>query len=410
MKKKIAALLLALALGASLGLSAFAEETEGAAPAGKDTVAGPDAGAEYRPDPLGKVSFAAVEQRARRNNLQILALDQQIAALEDIDYEKNLDHLRDALNGIANAQGMLLDMGQGASYSYDKLEDSYNALRRQFDAIWNGDLQEDNADLIRQLKNLEDQIVLGGETMYMAILSMESQETDLERQLTALDRQLEELELRYKLGQIAALALTEAKAGRSALVSGLETLRMNIRVYKAQLEALLGAEQTGSVNMGGVPQVTAAQLAAMDPEKDLETAKDRSYELFEARKTYEDTRDAYHGIGDYTPSLSAEHGWPAAQYTYRNAVQSYELKFRTLSAQVTDYKQVLEAAKVTLESKRASCAASELKFKQGNISKNAFLTAVEEAAAAEEAVHKAENDLFTAYNSYCWAVETGILN
>lgn len=410
MKKKIAALLLALALGASLGLSAFAEETEEAAPAGKDTVAGPDAGAEYRPDPLGKVSFAAVEQRARRNNLQILALDQQIAALEDIDYEKNLNSLRDALNGIANAQGMLLDMGQGASYSYDKLEDSYNALRRQFDAIWNGDLQEDNADLIRQLKNLEDQIVLGGETMYMAILSMESQETDLERQLTALDRQLEELELRYELGQIAALTLTEAKAGRSALVSGLETLRMNIRVYKAQLEALLGAEQTGAVQLGGVPQVTAAQLAAMDPEKDLETAKERSYELFEARKTYEDTRDAYHGIGDYTPSLSAEHGWPAAQYTYRSAVQSYELKFNTLTAQVQNYKQVLEAAKVTLESKNASCAAAELKFKQGNISKNSFLAAVEEAAAAEEAVHKAENDLFTAYNSYCWAAETGILN
>lgn len=408
MKKKIAALLLALALGASLGLSAFAEETE--APAEKDTVAGPDAGAEYHPDPLGAVSFAAVEQRARRNNLQILALDQQIAALEDIDYEKNLNDLRDALNGIASAQGMLLDMGQGSSYSYDKLTDSYNALRRQFDAIWNGDLQEDNAGLIRQLKNLEDQIVLGGETMYMAILSMESQETDLERQLTALDRQLQELELRYKLGQIAALTLTEAKAGRSALASGLETLRMNIRVYKTQLETLLGAEQTGSVKMGGVPQVTAAQLAAMDPEKDLAAAKERSYELFEARKTYEDTRDAYHGIGDYTPSLSAEHGWPAAQYTYRNAVQSYELKFHTLSAQTADYKQVLEAAKVTLESKKASCAASELKFKQGNISQNAFLTAVEEAAAAEEAVHKAENDLFTAYNSYRWAVETGILN
>jgi len=412
MNKKIGALLLAMALGASLAWSAFAAEAVPveAPPPEKDAVAGPDAGTDYQPDPLGKVSFAAVEQRARRNNLQILALDQQIAALEDIDYEENLDDLRDALNSIANAQGFLLDMGQGTSYSYDKLESSYAALRKQFDAIWNGDLQEDNAGLIRQLQNLEDQIVLGGETMYMAILSMESQETDLERQLTALDRQLEELRLRHELGQISTLTLTEAEAGRAALTSGLETLRMNIRVYKAQLENLLGAEQTGSIQMGGVPQVTAAQLSAMDPEADLEAAKEASYELFEARKTYEDTRDAYHGIGDYTPALSAEHGWPAAQYTYRSAVQSYELKFTTLAAQVKDYKQVLEAAKVTLESKKASCEASELKFKQGNISKNTFLTSVEEVAAAEEAVHKAENDLFTAYNSYRWAVESGILN
>lgn len=411
MKKKIAALLLAMALGAGLALFAFAEE---ASPADSSqeaaSPAGPDSGTDYTPDALGTVSFAAVEQRTRRNNLQILALDQQIAALEDIDYEKNLQDLRNALNAIAGAQSALLDMGQGSSYAYDKMNDSYNALRIQFDAIRNGDLQEDNAAVIRQLRNVEDQIVLGGETMYMAILSMESQEDGLERQLTALDRTLAELRLRHELGQISTLQLTEAEAGRTALASGLETLRMNIQVYKAQLEMLLGAEQTGSVRLGGVPQVKAAQLSAMDPEKDLAAAKEASYELFDAKTTLKDTQDAYHGIGSYTPALSAEHGWPAAQYTYRNTVQNYEMKFRTLYAQVKDYKQVLEASKVTVESKKAACEAAELKYKQGTISKNTFLTAAEELVSAEEAVRSAENDLFTAYNSYRWAVEKGILN
>lgn len=409
MKKKITALLLALALCAGLALSAFADEDppadgEAASPAG------PDTSTDYTPDALGNVSFAAVEQRARRNNLQILALDQQVAALEDIDYEENLQDLRSALNAIANAQSALLDMGQGSSYAYDKMTQSYSALRTQFDAIRDGSLQKNNAAIIRQLRNVEDQIVLGGETMYMAILSMESQEDGLERQLTALDRTLAELRLRHELGQISTLQLTEAEAGRTALASGLETLRMNIQVYKAQLETLLGAEQTGSVRLGGVPQVTAAQLSAMDPEKDLEAAKEASYELFDAKTTLKDTQDTYHGIGNYTPALSAEHGWPAAQYTYRNTVQNYEMKFRTLYAQVKDYKQVLEASKVTVESKKAACEAAELKYRQGNISKNTFLTAAEELVSAEEAVRSAENDLFTAYNSYRWAVEKGILN
>lgn len=415
MKKQITALLLALSLAVPLGLSAFAEEPspEKDAPDSQESaVAGPDAEpeADYEPDPLGQVRFSSVEQRIRENNLQILALNEQIAALEEIDYEKQLDKLRRALNSLAGSQWTMLEMGMGSSYAYDQMNQSYSALRRQFDAIWDGDLQEDNAGIVRQLKNLEDQIALGGETMYMAILAMESQEDGLERQLAALDRQLEELRLRHKLGQISTLTLTEAEAGRASLASGLETLRMNIRVYKAQLETLLGAEQTGSIQLGGVPQVTAKQLSDMDLEAGLASAKEASYELFDAKRTLKDTQDAYHGIGDYTPTLNAEHGWPAAKHTYNNTVQNYEMKFRTLYAQVKDYKQILEASKVSASSKETSYAAAELKYRQGNISKNTLLTAEDELTAAKEAVRSAENDLFTAYNNYCWAVKTGILN
>ena len=414
MKKQITALLLALSLAVPLGLSAFAEELspEKDAPDSQESaVAGPDAEpeADYEPDPLGQVRFSSVEQRIRENNLQILALNEQIAALEEIDYEKQLDKLRRALNSLAGSQWTMLEMGMGSSYAYDQMNQSYSALRRQFDAIWDGDLQEDNAGIVRQLKNLEDQIALGGETMYMAILAMESQEDGLERQLAALDRQLEELRLRHKLGQISTLTLTEAEAGRASLASGLETLRMNIRVYKAQLETLLGAEQTGSIQLGGVPQVTAKQLSDMDLEAGLASAKEASYELFDAKRTLKDTQDAYHGIGDYTPTLNAEHGWPAAKYTYNNTVQNYEMKFRTLYAQVKDYKQILEASKVSASSKEASYAAAELKYRQGNISKNTLLTAEDELTAAKEAVRSAENDLFTAYNNYLWALKSVFL-
>jgi outer membrane protein TolC len=52
--------------------------------------------------------------------------------------------------------------------------------------------------------------------------------------------------------------------------------------------------------------------------------------------------------------------------------------------------------------------AAELKFNQGSISKNALLTAADELQTAKEAVLTAENNLFSTYNEYTWAVKYGI--
>ena len=175
---------------------------------------------------------------------------------------------------------------------------------------------------------------------------------DMARQLEALDRTVTEMELRYTLGQISAMQLSEVRAGRTSLESGLATLRMNIRNYKVQLEMMIGAEQTGEIRLGEVPEVTDAQLEAMELETDLAAAREKSYELYDAGKILEDARDDYKDAGssyaydeERYEFRSAKYTWQAAQYTYNNTVQNYELKFRTLYAQVKDYRQIWEAAK-----------------------------------------------------------------
>ena len=245
----------------------------------------------------------------------------------------------------------------------------------------------------------------------------EFQRHALQRQLAALNRTVEELELRYQMGQVSALQLQQAKAGRTQLTSGLETLQMNIRNLKYQFEMLLGAEQTGEITLGAVPEVTEKQLAAMDVENDLLAAKAKSYDLYAAAKTLEDAQETYkedsrknHYSEKEVEFRNAQRTWQAAQYTYNATVQNYELKFRTLYAQVQDYKQILDAAKVSLECEKTSCAASELKFKQGTISQNALLDARDSLKEAEEKVASAASDLFSSYNTYCWAVEHGVLN
>lgn len=375
---------------------------------------------EIVPDELGSVTFANVERRMRENNLQVLILEESVQTIQEIDYDDLYEDLRQQLNSLAKTQwslvlsGSLIMSEYEKDKTYDQLDQAYDAVREQFDAIKDGEMQKDNADAIRQLKNLQDQIIVAGEATYVALAAMETQETALQRQLEALNRTVEEMELRYQLGQVSALQLSQTKAGRESLVSGLETLRMNIKTYKYQLEMLLGAEQTGEIKLGPVPEVTEKQLAAMDLEADLLAAKEKSWELHDAANTLEDAKEDFKDNYSYgstsLTSKQALHTWNAAQYTYSNTVQNYELNFRALYAQVLDNKQILDAAKVSLACEQEDYAAMELKYRQGSISKNALLSAEDELRTAEETVKTSANNLFSSYNNYCWAVQHGILN
>lgn len=480
MKQRITALLLALALMLSLGaVSALAEEqaiggnveseektedaiasddgesleehSEESAESAEDNnldteepetekepvyLAGPDREAEIDPetgalieaiaivpDALGTVTFANMERRLRENHLQLLAIEENVLIIEEIDYDELYEDLRKQLNEIAQAQWGFVTLPDGfmSDYekdkSYDQLDQAYDAVRETFDAIKEGELQKDNADAVWQLNSLENQIVMAGEALYVALAGMEIQEASLQRQLAAMNRTVEEMELRYQMGQISALQLSQAKMGQSSLASGLKTLQMNIYSYKLQLEMFIGAEQTGQIQLGAVPAMTEEELVAMDVEQDLLTAKEKSYDLYAAALTLEDAKEVYDDAGgdhysrpDQYEYKKAKHTWNSAQYTYNHTIQEYERKFRTLYAQVQDCYQIWENAKVSLACEESNFKASELKYRQGTISQNAYLDAQDSLTAAEETVRTAANDLFSTYNTYCWAVQTGILN
>ena len=385
---------------------------------------------EYIPDPVGSVTFGNLNRRMHEGNLQVLSIQESIDMLEEIDYDDLREDLRLQLNELAKTQwslvmssGAMIEAGLMSDYeyhsAYDQLDSAYDAVRKQFDAIKEGDMQADNADTIRQLKNLQNQIIMAGEATYIALAAMEIQEDGLERQLAALDRQLTELDLRYELGHVSSMAVKQAKSGRAALSSGLSTLGMNLNTYKGQLELLMGAEITGELSLGALPAVAREELEAMDLEKDLETAKENSWDLYEATETYKDAREKYndHG-GDYGQTYKANdrsytqarHTYYSAKYTYDNTVQSFELSLRNLYLKVKDYQQILAASRTALAVEQDNYTAAQLKQSQGTISQNALLEAGDKVAEAREKVAKAENDLFSAYNTYRWAVDYGIMN
>ena len=427
---------LSLALcGSLLSATALAAETPSGAADAAMAAAGVKDGQTvtqkelYAADPEGTVSFANLEARVRENNLTIRMLEESIASIDVVDYEKMYDELKDGLNEIAKIQRTMLQLGQldsamgntslsgsfSSEYIFSNLDASYDSLRETFDDLKDGKIQGDYAAAKRQLENAENQVVMGAETLYMAILEMQNTRASLQRQLDALDRTVEEMELRYKLGQISALTLQQVKNGRTQLASGIATLDMNIRNYTRQLEVMLGLEQTGSLTLAEPPQVSDKQVAEMDYDTALAAAKEKSYDLFAAQKTLDDAEETYkdsikgYGQNNYHYK-SAVHTYEAAKYTYQSTVQSFEMNFRTMYDAVADYQQVLKASQSALDYQRSACAAAELKYQQGSISKNTLLEARDSLASAEADVATAKHNLFSAYHTYLWAVEYGILN
>lgn len=425
MKRQTLSLALAAALALSLlggaALAAEAPETEAPQPPAE----------EYIPDPVGSITFGNLSRRMHEGNLQVRSIQENIDILEELDYDDLKDDLRVQLNEIASAQWglvmsseQMIQSGMMSDYeyhsAYDQMDKAYNAVREQYDAIKEGDMQENNADTVRQLKNLQNQIVMAGETTYIALAAMELQQDGLERQLAALDRQITELDLRYELGHISSLTLKQARSGRASLNSGLATLGMNLDVYKGQLELLIGAEITGNISLGGLPAVSQEELDAMDLEKDLETAKANSWALYEAAETHKEAREKYNGYGgDYGQSYAADgdraytqarHTYYSAKYNYDNTVQNFELGLRGLYLKVKDCRQILSAARTALAVEQDNYAVAQLKQSQGTLSRNALLEAGDKLKEAREKAAGAENDLFSAYNAYRWAVDYGILN
>lgn len=409
MKKRWTALLLALAMLSALAVGALADEQK------KDETAAEET-AQTTPDAEGTLRFENLSARMRTGNYTLLSLEENVAAIECLDYDKMYEDLRNGLNSIASAQWGLIQMGQGESYTYETLTQRYDALRKTFDDIKEGKLQQDNADLVRQLRNAQASLLAAGESLYVGLLALEDQSAALTRQNAALDRTIEEVKLRYELGQVSAMTLQQTEAGKAQVESGKAAIDAAVAQLRRQLNAMIGEELTAPLTLNALPGVTAEQLAAMDVEKDLEKAKAVSYGLYAAKLTLDDADEEYKDkagdLGynkDNYEYIAVKHQWQAAQYTYNAAVQSFELSFRSLYDSVQSYASALNAAKVSLECERSDLAAAQLRYEQGTISENALHTAEDELYTAQDTVSGADRDLFTAYNNYRWAVDYGLL-
>ena len=430
MKQKITALLLVMALVSTFAASAFATEATGVSTETTSTTAeestesstateteAPDAvtddtAADSAEEILNQapvievgeaspdmVMFVDLTDMVKKNSPAYKALRANASAIDDA--EDQVDTMKTMLARVESALAALDSNPDLTPEEKAEQKAQLQSQKTQLQSGISGLSSMANQDT-SQMDGTANQLILGSESIYIALVGLEIQETALVRQLAALDRTIAELKVRHEWGQVSQLQLMEAENGRASLVSGLTTLRMNMTNLRMQLENMLGQDITGTIEVGTLPRVTAEQLSAIDLEKDLKMVLRRNPDV-QAAENKEDSLFGSGMTGDLLDSMS-----DAADYGIESAKLQAEMKFRSLYGELMDCRQVLTNAKSSLEVEQLAYQAEELKYNQGTISKNAFLAAADELQTAKEAVLTAENNLFSTYNEYNWAVKHGI--
>ena len=412
----------------------------------------------------GSLSFDQIEGRVRAHNLNVRAAQEGVEQVKSMNWDKALSEMDDAIeemedlidsmsgsstgaiasasaslaaslanlkqaedettsiyaagevaSGIANISS-LTSMATYGAMQAESLKSTLESLEDQRDDLKK---QKDNypktiEDTERMVQSTIDQIVSGAESLYLTILTTELQYESLQDTLLSMNKTVEEMQLRYDLGQISAQTLLQVQNGYATLVNSLSGLENTMGTMRSSLQSLLGEVPDGTLSLTEVPSVSQAQLDAINDSSDLETAKEKSYTLYNAARSVEKAEDDMddarkdNGKNSYQYQM-AEHAYQSAVYQQSAAIASFELSFQNLYRAIAPAQATLAVKEADLAYQEQVCAAAELKYQQGNISANALQEAVNTRESARRDVEAARLDLFTAYHAYRQAVDKGLV-
>lgn len=362
------------------------------------------------------LSWEKLEEQIKAKSPSYQILDKNISSIEIVDYTYLYNSMQKQLNELSTMQSYLLESGDREKLN--TLNSSMAALRNTYEDIRDGKLQRDSDDAVNKLRDMQNQVLSAGQTLYITILSLEQSLADGERGLSALQRALTEMQLRHTLGQVSDIKLKELERKYDDTKSQLKTLENTITSLKAQLQLLIGEAPTGEAELEALPPVAVDEIASLTPETDLIAAKEKNYSISTAavalEKAEEDVSDKN---SDYLSGsikryelTSAEHTRDAAKLSLLSAEQSFEFSFRNLHRSVLNCLQIWENKKAAAKYQQQLLALSEKQYDLGRISYFSLLNAQDNASNALSDAESAERDLFSALNNYRNAVMYGFVN
>lgn len=411
----------------------------------------------------GTLAFSQIGERVKANNLTLKAAEESLKQAKAMDWDDAIDEMEDAidnldiqisqlltgskaqlekaqadlatsLNGISVTDGNLTGLKeviqntvtlstlsslsqysqmQAASLkaSKESLEDQLDDLKEQ-----KQDYQKTLKDTERQIDYAADQTISGAESLYLTILSTQLQLDGLKNNtLASTQRSLKEIELRYQLGQVSKLTLTQVQNGYESLASSITSLENTVSTLYSSLQSLMGDVPTGKLRLLDTPSVTANELSYLNYASDLSKAKENSYTLYTADRAVEDAEDAMNdarrdeGKNSYQYKM-AEYAYQSSIYKKDAAVASFEASFLNLYKAIAPAQTALAAKQSALAYEQQMYAVAEKKYQLGNLSANALQDAKDTLDSAQRDVEAAQLDLFTAYHSYDQAVKLGLVS
>lgn len=411
----------------------------------------------------GTLAFSQIGERVKANNLTLKAAEESLKQAKAMDWDDAIDEMEDAidnldiqisqlLNGssaqleqakkdldsslssVITSKDGLSDLGsviqntitvstlttlsQYGKMQAESLKSTKESLEDQLD-----DLKEQKQDYQKTLKDTErqidyaaDQTISGAESLYLTILSTQLQLDGLKNNtLASTQRSLKEIELRYQLGQVSKLTLTQVQNGYESLASSITSLENTVSTLYSSLQSLMGDVPTGKLRLLDTPSVTANELSYLNYASDLSKAKENSYTLYTADRAVEDAEDAMNdarrdeGKNSYQYKM-AEYAYQSSIYKKDAAVANFEASFLNLYKAIAPAQTALAAKQSALAYEQQMYAVAEKKYQLGNLSANALQDAKDTLDSAQRDVDAAQLDLFTAYHSYDQAVKLGLVS
>ena len=411
----------------------------------------------------GTLAFSQIGERVKANNLTLKAAEESLKQAKAMDWDDAIDEMEDAidnldiqisqlltgskaqlekaqadlatsLNGISVTDGNLTglkeviqntvtlstlsSLSQYSQMQAASLKASKESLEDQLD-----DLKEQKQDYQKTLKDTErqigyaaDQTISGAESLYLTILSTQLQLDGLKNNtLASTQRSLKEIELRYQLGQVSKLTLTQVQNGYESLASSITSLENTVSTLYSSLQSLMGDVPTGKLRLLDTPSVTANELSYLNYASDLSKANENSYTLYTADRAVEDAEDAVNdarrdeGKNSYQYKM-AEYAYQSSLYKKDAAVANFEASFLNLYKAIAPAQTALAAKQSALAYEQQMYAVAEKKYQLGNLSANALQDAKDTLDSAQRDVEAAQLDLFTAYHSYNQAVKLGLVS
>ena len=384
------------------------------------------------------LTYAAVEPLVRQNNLTVLSNRETLAGIEAVDIDEAIDDLEDMIDYLeAEVDGFealsddIEDSMGTALYTLKQLDDTVPGLAALIPyqtALGAGTIAslqsqiatlkaqigqlEDQIETLentdyepyeRQFENIEDQIVMGAQTAYIGLATMQQNYVLLLQQIDLLGIKVNEMKTRYKMGQVSDLDVAEVEATKLEADSGLETLKLSVRNTKGDLNLLLGRPASQGFLLDGLPELDTAQLAALNLERDLASGKRASYDIYKAEQALEDAKDLDKSDDGRKNKIRA------AEYTLSSTEQSFEQSFRKLFRDVAEKNRLVTVARQNQTLEARKLAVAETKYNRGMISRNDLIEAQLDKAKVDTDVKLAQVNLFAASMQYEWAVK-GVLS
>ncbi|WP_409969471.1 hypothetical protein RFF05_06030 [Bengtsoniella intestinalis] len=237
-----------------------------------------------------------------------------------------------------------------------------------------------------------NQVVKGAESLYIAIVTMENAMGDIDRGIAAMERAVALFQTQYDRGLISLFELETMEYQLRQLESAKETLDFQVRTTKMTLEGMVGMERTGELYLYPLTMPTEEELAAVDYESNLTKAMNQNEAYMNAEAEY------FTNVG----STTYKRNWVVA-------IDNFKANYYLTCITVPEMSRLVSVAEDTVAYQNRALEITAKSYELGMSSEEEYNTALDNVAAAESDLFKAELNLFTEYRDYIWATTYGIV-